>query len=193
MQAGVKSGTANDATQRAYDATKDLRENLPLGASIEKAGTLEDSEKSTKWLMGPVPAMVVLIMTLLMFQLRSGKDMALTLLTAPLGIIGVTWGMLLFGKAMGFVALLGVLALFGMIIRNSVILIDQIQKHLKEGETPCRRRHPRHGPPHDERLLGPDGRRHRQRIIRRDRVDTARFADHVCGGVPCEERISQGG
>ena len=53
-----------------------------------------------------------------------------------LGIIGVTWGMLLFGKAMGFVALLGVLALFGMIIRNSVILIDQIQKHLKEGETP---------------------------------------------------------
>lgn len=136
VQAGVKSGTANDATQRAYDATKDLRENLPLGASIEKAGTLEDSEKSTKWLMGPVPAMVVLIMTLLMFQLRSGKDMALTLLTAPLGIIGVTWGMLLFGKAMGFVALLGVLALFGMIIRNSVILIDQIQKHLKEGETP---------------------------------------------------------
>ena len=62
--------------------------------------------------------------------------MLLTLLTAPLGLIGVAWGMLLFGKAMGFVAILGVLALFGMIIRNSVILLDQIQKHLAAGETP---------------------------------------------------------
>ena len=71
-----------------------------------------------------------------MFQLRSAKQMVLTLLTAPLGLIGVAWGMLLTDKAMGFVAILGVLALFGMIIRNSVILIDQIQKHLAEGEQP---------------------------------------------------------
>ena len=62
--------------------------------------------------------------------------MLLTLLTAPLGIIGVTMGMLLLGKAMGFVAQLGILALSGMIIRNSVILIDQIQKHMDEGESP---------------------------------------------------------
>ena len=80
--------------------------------------------------------MVFLIMTLLMFQLRSFKDMVLTVLTAPLGIIGVAIGMLVLDKAMGFVAFLGVLALFGMIIRNSVILIDQIQKHLEAGETP---------------------------------------------------------
>ena len=80
--------------------------------------------------------MVFLIMTLLMFQLRSFKDMVLTVLTAPLGIIGVAIGMLVLDKAMGFVAILGVLALFGMIIRNSVILIDQIQKHLEAGETP---------------------------------------------------------
>ena len=75
-------------------------------------------------------------MTLLMFQLRSFKDMVLTILTAPLGIIGVAIGMLVLDKAMGFVAILGVLALSGMIIRNSVILIDQIQKHLEAGETP---------------------------------------------------------
>lgn len=71
-----------------------------------------------------------------MFQLRNARDMVLTLLTAPLGIIGVTAGMLLLDKAMGFVAILGVLALSGMIIRNSVILIDQIQKHLADGESP---------------------------------------------------------
>lgn len=62
--------------------------------------------------------------------------MLLTILTAPLGIIGVAIGMLVLDKAMGFVAILGVLALSGMIIRNSVILIDQIQKHLEAGETP---------------------------------------------------------
>ena len=62
--------------------------------------------------------------------------MFMTLLTAPLGLIGVAWGMLLTDSAMGFVAYLGVLALFGMIIRNSVILIDQIQKHMAAGETP---------------------------------------------------------
>ena len=103
---------------------------------VEEAGTLEDSNKSVGFLVKPIPVMVFLIMTLLMFQLRSFKDMVLTILTAPLGIIGVAIGMLVLDKAMGFVAILGVLALSGMIIRNSVILIDQIQKHLEAGETP---------------------------------------------------------
>ena len=89
-----------------------------------------------KYLLIPIPAMIFIIMTLLMFQLRSGKDMILTLLTAPLGLIGVVAGMLLLNQAMGFVAILGVMALSGMIIRNSVILIDQIQKHIEAGETP---------------------------------------------------------
>lgn len=136
VSADVKTGTANDATKKAYDATKELRESLPLGCSIEEAGTLEDSNKSVGFLVKPIPVMVFLIMTLLMFQLRSFKDMLLTILTAPLGIIGVAIGMLVLDKAMGFVAILGVLALSGMIIRNSVILIDQIQKHLEAGETP---------------------------------------------------------
>lgn len=136
VQADIRSGTANDATKKAYDATKDIRENLPLGYSIEAGGALEDSGKSAGHLAAPIPAMVFIIMTLLMFQLRNVKDMILTLLTAPLGLIGVAWGMLLLGKSMGFVAELGILALFGMIIRNSVILIDQIQKHIADGETP---------------------------------------------------------
>lgn len=136
VQADVHDGTANDATKKAYEATKQLRKDLPFGCSIEPAGALEDSNKSVGFLLKPVPVMIFIIMTLLMFQLGSAKQMILTVLTAPLGLIGVSWGMLLTGSAMGFVAELGILALFGMIIRNSVILIDQIQKHLADGETP---------------------------------------------------------
>lgn len=136
VQANIKGGTANDATQKAYDAVKDIREELPFGYKITVGGSLEDSEDSMKYLLIPIPAMIFIIMTLLMFQLRSGKDMILTLLTAPLGLIGVVAGMLLLNQAMGFVAILGVMALSGMIIRNSVILIDQIQKHIEAGETP---------------------------------------------------------
>ncbi|MBQ1867420.1 efflux RND transporter permease subunit, partial [Selenomonas sp.] len=136
VQADVHGGTANDATKKAYEATKQLRKDLPFGCSIEPAGALEDSNKSVGFLLKPVPVMIFIIMTLLMFQLGSAKQMILTVLTAPLGLIGVSWGMLLTGSAMGFVAELGILALFGMIIRNSVILIDQIQKHLADGETP---------------------------------------------------------
>ena len=136
VEADIHSGTANDATQKAYNATQELRDNLPFGCKIEPAGALEDSNNSVGYLLKPIPAMIVIIMTLLMFQLNSAKSMLLTLLTAPLGLIGVSWGMLITDSAMGFVAELGILALFGMIIRNSVILIDQIHKHLEEGETP---------------------------------------------------------
>ena len=136
VQANIKEGTANDATVKAFESVKDIRENLPFGYQIKMKGAQADSDDSMKYLLVPLPAMIFIIMTLLMFQLRSGKDMLLTLLTAPLGIIGVAFGMLLLDQAMGFVAILGVLALSGMIIRNSVILIDQIQKHLAAGEAP---------------------------------------------------------
>ena len=135
VQSNIQEGTANDAAQKLYDRTAELRKNLPFGYSITPGGSMEDSEESMEYLLGPVPAMVFIIMTLLMFQLRSGKRVVVTLLTAPLGIIGVTIGMLVFDQALGFVADLGVLALVGMIIRNSVILIEQIKDHLAEGET----------------------------------------------------------
>ncbi|MBQ1941194.1 MAG: efflux RND transporter permease subunit [Selenomonadaceae bacterium] len=136
VQANIKNGTANDATAKAYADVQDIIDKLPAGYSIEPEGALADSQDSMGYLMAPIPAMVFVIMTLLMFQLRRGKDVLITLLTAPLGIIGVAFGMLLLDKAMGFVAILGVLALSGMIIRNSVILIDQIQKHINAGEAP---------------------------------------------------------
>lgn len=136
VQANILSGTANDAAQKALDATEDLRKDLPLGYSIEGGGDLEESDTSTGHLAAMLPLMVFVIMTLLMFQLNDVKAMLLTLLTAPLGLIGVIFALIILNKPLGFVAELGVIALSGMIIRNSVILIDQIQQHLSAGEKP---------------------------------------------------------
>ena len=136
VQGDVVRGEGNDVTQRIYRATEELRAALPAGASITPAGALEDSAEAMGYLVQPVPAMIFIIMTLLMLQVGTMGKMALTLLTAPLGLIGVALAMLLTDSALGFVAYLGVLALFGMIIRNSVILIDQIKKHEEAGEQP---------------------------------------------------------
>jgi multidrug efflux pump subunit AcrB len=138
VQAALKddSLTANNATQTAYDKTRAIREKLPQGYSIEVGGSLENSNKAIKYLAEPLPLMILAIITLLMLQLKKMPLMLLTLLTAPLGLIGVSLGMLLGGEPMGFVAQLGILALSGMIIRNSVILIDQIESHKQAGETP---------------------------------------------------------
>ena len=134
VQAKVYEGTGDDATKKAFDLTENIRENLPIGCKIEIGGSLENSRDSLNYLLIPIPAMIFLIITLLMFQLRNFLQMLMTILTAPLGIIGVAWGMLLTDSSLGFVAYLGILALSGMIIRNSVILIDQIQKHIAGGE-----------------------------------------------------------
>ena len=134
VQANILSGTANDATLKALAATEDLQKNLPLGYKIEAGGDMEQSKKSTGHLVKMLPLVVFIIMTLLMFQLNDAKAMILTLLTAPLGLIGVIFALIILSKPLGFVAELGVIALSGMIIRNSVILIDQIQQHLRAGE-----------------------------------------------------------
>ena len=136
VQAEVREGEGNDAALRIYKATEELRRSLPAGTTIETAGALADSADSMHYLMQPLPAMIFIIMTLLMLQLGSMGKMTLTLLTAPMGLIGVAFAMLVTDSALGFVAYLGVLALFGMIIRNSVILIDQIKKHEEAGEQP---------------------------------------------------------
>ena len=136
VQAEVTQGEGNDAARRIFAATKELRDRLPVGTTVETAGALADSADSMSYLVKPVPAMIFIIMTLLMIQVGSMGKMTLTILTAPLGLIGVVLAMLLTDSAVGFVAYLGILALFGMIIRNSVILIDQIKKHEEAGEQP---------------------------------------------------------
>ena len=136
VQADVANGvTGNDATQKVYENLKSLREALPPGYSIDIGGSSEKSKTSIDFLLKTVPVMIMVIVILLMLQLRNVSLVILTLLTAPLGIIGVSLSMLLTMRPMGFVAELGILALSGMIIRNSVILIDQIEQHIKSGET----------------------------------------------------------
>jgi multidrug efflux pump len=136
VQANTTGGVlGNDATNEAYDSLKELRASLPPGYSIEIGGTTEMSVKATRWLLEPVPAMAVIIVTLLMVQLQNIAKVIMTLLTAPLGIIGASLGLLLTGRPMGFVVQLGLLALAGIIMRNSVILIDQIQQQVNAGES----------------------------------------------------------
>lgn len=137
VQAEVKTEngfTGNDVTQQVYDQLAELREELPLGYSIELDGSKEDSIRAMNLLVEPVPGMVVVILILLMFQLQSMPKLLLTLLTVPLGLIGVSIGLLLTGAPMGFVSQLGIIALAGIIMRNSVILIDQIDQQLELGE-----------------------------------------------------------
>ena len=133
VQANIRSGTPNDAAEKAMDNCKQLIAELPMGYRIEADGSLENSQRSMKFLMEPVPMMVIVILSLLVFLQKSFKTVAMTILTIPLGFIGITLGMLVFNKAMGFVSILGILSLSGMIARNSIILIDQIQRHESEG------------------------------------------------------------
>ncbi len=127
--------SGDDVAYEVYESLEDYRASLPPGYDIEYAGTLADSETSQDDYMEPFPIMVIIILVCLMLQLQNITKTCITLLTAPLGIIGVTIGLYLMDKPYGFVVLLGILALGGIIIRNSVILIDQIEKQLALGES----------------------------------------------------------
>ena len=108
----------------------DLRAKLPDGYRIELGGAVESSQKAQASINAVMPVMLFGLLTLLMMQLQSIKRTAMVLLTAPLGMIGVTAFLLIFNEPFGFVATLGVIALAGMIMRNSVILVDQIEQNI---------------------------------------------------------------
>lgn len=112
---------------------EDVRSELPDGYLLEVGGTVEDSTRGQDSVKAGVPLFIVVVLTLLMVQLRSFSRMVMVFLTAPLGLIGVTWFLLLFDKPFGFVAMLGTIALSGMIMRNSVILVDQIEQDKAAG------------------------------------------------------------
>ena len=136
VQAETVSGaTGNDETLAVYTALKQVREDLPQGYRIDIGGISERSSQATAFILALAPAMFMIIVIILMIQLQDISAVILTLLTAPLGIIGVITSLLAFHMPMGFLAQLGILALSGIIIRNSVILMDQIHRQLKAGET----------------------------------------------------------
>ena len=137
VNGGISEGvTGNDVTQEIYDQLSDMCTNLPAGMSIEIGGSLEDSKKTLNYLLKPVPLMLMLIMILIMLQLQDVRKLIVIMLTAPMGIIGVIFGLLLFNSPLGFMAELGILALTGTIIRNSMVIVDQIQQHLDAGKAP---------------------------------------------------------
>ena len=115
---------------------KQIKANLPLGISIETGGAVEESAKGGASVAKGAPLFLVVVLTLLVLQLQSFSRVLLVLLTAPLGLIGVTIALLVFDKPFGFVAMLGTIALSGMIMRNSVILVDQIDQDITSGLAP---------------------------------------------------------
>lgn len=138
VNGGIVDGTTgNDVTKQVYNSLADLRKELPAGMSIEVGGSLEDSNKTLNYLLAPVPLMLLLIVILIMLQMQDVRKLLVILLTAPMGVIGVIFGLLLFNATLGFMAELGILALTGTIIRNSMVLVDQIQQHLEAGMEPA--------------------------------------------------------
>ncbi len=127
---GVQGPTV---TAQVWPELKKLAATMPPGYAIEVAGAVEESSKGQGSLLANVPLMAFIIFTLLMLQLQSFSRSMLVFLTGPLGIIGVAAALLLLNRPFGFVALLGVIALMGMIMRNSVILIDQIEQDRRRG------------------------------------------------------------
>jgi multidrug efflux pump len=130
-----------DATQPATVSTQldaqleAVRAKLPVGYRIEMGGSIEESAKGQTAIMKVMPLMLVGVITLLMIQLQSISRTVIVLLTAPLGLIGVTIALLVFRVPFGFVANLGFIALAGMIMRNAVILVDQIRQDEEDGKT----------------------------------------------------------
>ncbi|WP_439887807.1 efflux RND transporter permease subunit [Pseudomonas sp. MBLB4123] len=110
-----------------------IRATLPDGYLLDVGGTVEDSARGQKSVNAGVPLFIVVVLTLLMLQLKSFSRSAMVFLTAPLGLIGVTLFLLIFRQPFGFVAMLGTIALSGMIMRNSVILVDQIEQDIAAG------------------------------------------------------------
>jgi multidrug efflux pump subunit AcrB len=113
-----------------------LNASLPSGYHVETGGTVEESAKAQASVIAVLPLMLILILTVLMIQLQAFSRLFLVLSVAPLGLIGVVAALLVSDKPMGFVAILGVLALTGMIARNSVILIDQVEQEKAKGRDP---------------------------------------------------------
>jgi multidrug efflux pump subunit AcrB len=137
VQADVVPGTqAATVVQELAPNIAALNASLPVGYHIDVGGTVEESHKAQASVAAVLPLMLVLTFTVLMIQLQGFSRLFLVLSVAPLGLIGVVAALLVADKPLGFVALLGVLALTGMIARNSVILIDQVEKEKAKGRHP---------------------------------------------------------
>ncbi|MGJ4802629.1 efflux RND transporter permease subunit [Luteimonas sp. SDU82] len=134
VRADIRDGvTPPTVVAQILPTLEDIRTALPPGYLLETGGTVEDSARGQDSIKAGLPLFLLVVVTLLMLQLRSLSRSLLVLLTAPLGMIGVTLFLLAFRVPFGFVAMLGTIALAGMIMRNSVILVDQIEQDIAAG------------------------------------------------------------
>jgi multidrug efflux pump subunit AcrB len=124
-----------DVTGQIWPALQPIRASLASGYRLEIGGAVEESSKGNASIFALFPLMMGVMLTLLMIQLQSFSRLILVFLTAPLGLIGASLALNLSGKPFGFVALLGLIALAGMIMRNAVILVDQIETDVEQGLT----------------------------------------------------------
>jgi len=134
VQSDTRNGAQGlDVTNAVDKKLADIRSHLPVGYRVEVGGSVEQNEKAQSSINAQMPLMVVAVLTLLMIQLQSIGRTFMVVLTAPLGLIGVILALLLFHQPFGFVAMLGTIAMFGIIMRNSVILVDQIEQDIRAG------------------------------------------------------------
>ena len=133
VRADISGAEAPDVTRALMPKMEALSKQLPLGYGIDVGGAYESSAKAQKSIFAVMPVTIIAVLLLLMVQLQDMKKMVIVLLTAPLGLIGVSAILAAFRIPFGFVAMLGVIALAGMIIRNSVILVVQIDQDLAAG------------------------------------------------------------
>jgi multidrug efflux pump subunit AcrB len=137
VKADVKDGEQGvSVTKEIQPHLKDIQAGLPSGYRIDVGGAVEESDKANAALLAVAPVMLLTVLLILILQLQSFARMWMVFATAPLGLIGVVAGLLLFHAPLGFVAILGIVALGGMIMRNSVILIDQVQAEMDQGSDP---------------------------------------------------------
>jgi multidrug efflux pump subunit AcrB len=129
----VDNVQAPDVTTEILPKLQPIKDALPYGYRIETGGSIEESVKANAALAAVFPIMAIVMLSLLMIQLQSFSRLALVFVTAPLGLIGATGALLISGAPFGFVALLGLIALAGMIMRNTVILVDQIDRDIAAG------------------------------------------------------------
>jgi multidrug efflux pump len=124
---------APDVSNEVKSNLKGIEDALPYGYRIETGGSIEESLKANTALAAVFPVMAIVMLAFLMIQLQSFSRLSLVVVTAPLGLIGATGALLIANRPFGFVALLGLIALAGMIMRNTVILVDQIDRDIADG------------------------------------------------------------
>jgi multidrug efflux pump len=134
VRADVKDGVqAPDVTNRLLTKLEDVKSRLPVGYRIETGGAIEESSKGNASLFALFPLMGMIMLTIVMFQLQNFARLGLVMMSAPLGVIGASLALNVTGAPFGFVALLGLIALSGMDMRNSIILVDQVRQDLEQG------------------------------------------------------------